>query len=64
MNSGICGRFGCRYLTEGCTHWVSPHHFRIIDHSYEVDDGERGVEHVGEEEVLVECDPLAAQAPV
>ena len=50
-------------MTEA-THRVSGNNFRIIDHSYEGDDGEGWIEHIGAEEVLMQGDPLAAQAPV
>lgn len=48
----------------GWTHRVSAHHLWVVDHRYQVNDGEGGIEHVGAEEVLVEGDPLAAQTPV
>lgn len=48
----------------GRTHRVSAHHLRIIDHCYEVYDGEGWIEHIGAEEVLVQGDPLAAQTPI
>ena len=63
VNSNLCGHFlVLKYPTEAA-HRVSAHHFRIIDHSDEVDDGEGWIEHVGAEEVLVQGDPLAAQTP-
>lgn len=46
------------------THRVAGHHFGIVDHSDEVDDGEGRVQHVGAEQVLVEGDSLTAQTPV
>lgn len=45
------------------THRVLRHHLRVVDDAHQVDDGDRRVEHVGAEEVLVQGDPLAAEAP-
>lgn len=46
------------------THRILGHHVWVVDHAHQVDDGDCRVEHVGAEEVLVQGDPLAAQAPV
>lgn len=47
-----------------CTYWISGHHFGVVDHRYKIDNSEGRIKHVGEEKVLVERDPLAAQTPV
>lgn len=54
----------CQIFNRDSTHRVSAHHFRVVDHAYEVDDGKGRIENIGAEEVFVEGDPLAAQTPV
>ena len=45
------------------TYWISLHYICVVDHCYEVDEGKGGVEDIGNEEVLMKRDPLAAQVP-
>lgn len=45
------------------THGIPLHQLLVVGHSCQPDDGDDRVQDEGEEEVFVERDPLAAQAP-
>lgn len=45
------------------THWIPANQILIVGHCRKPDDGDNGVENEGDEEVLVQRDPLATQAP-
>lgn len=41
------------------THWIPANQILVVGHCRQPDDGDDGVENKGDEEVLVQGDPLA-----